>query len=182
MTIERVAMTDTIACPRCQTLNLLTAEVCRMCGAVLKPDVTLPGRDETTLRKVTDVLPDVERPPEYGADYEPGVLYLYISGAVSQEPLVHRGPEAVVLGRGNEGLTASEQVIDLIPYHAYSLGVSRRHALIQPVEDGYAIQDLGSSNGTWVNGSSLEPRQVYPLHRGDHLQLGELVIFVYFFN
>lgn len=153
-----------------------------MCGAALQPGSAVPGRDETTLHKQTDVLPELERSPEYITDYEPGVLYLYIAGAVSQDPLVHRGQDPVVLGRGNEALTSSEQVMDLVPYHAYSLGVSRRHALIQPVDVGYTIQDLGSSNGTWVNGNRLEPRQVYPLHRGDHVQLGELVIFVYFFH
>lgn len=30
--------------------------------------------------------------------------------------------------------------------------VSRRHAVIRPRGDGLEIEDLGSLNGTWVNG------------------------------
>ncbi len=33
--------------------------------------------------------------------------------------------------------------------------VSRRHALIELTPDGFAIEDLGSKNGTWVNGTPV---------------------------
>jgi pSer/pThr/pTyr-binding forkhead associated (FHA) protein len=33
--------------------------------------------------------------------------------------------------------------------------VSRRHAVIQPEGDHYIIEDLGSQNGTWVDGRRL---------------------------
>lgn len=53
--------------------------------------------------------------------------------------------------------------------------VSRFHAEIRWEDDQYILQDLGSSNGTYVN-SQLVPRQ--PLASGDRVQLGRtLMIF-----
>jgi pSer/pThr/pTyr-binding forkhead associated (FHA) protein len=51
-------------------------------------------------------------------------------------------------------------------------GVSRRHALIryQPESLSFEISDLGSSNGTFVNGQRLLNSQV--LKSGDRIQLG----------
>jgi predicted component of type VI protein secretion system len=48
--------------------------------------------------------------------------------------------------------------------------VSRRHARVITSEIGTAIQDLGSSNGIFVNGR-LSPG-ITPLHPGDVVQLG----------
>jgi pSer/pThr/pTyr-binding forkhead associated (FHA) protein len=49
--------------------------------------------------------------------------------------------------------------------------VSRRHALVRPVAGGVEIEDLGSANGTYVNGSRIEkPRMLAP---GDLIQVGQ---------
>lgn len=56
--------------------------------------------------------------------------------------------------------------------------VSARHAEIRPLGGGrYEIVDLGSSNGTWVNGERV---QRSPLGPGDHLRLGSFVVSVPF--
>lgn len=48
--------------------------------------------------------------------------------------------------------------------------VSRRHAEIRASEDGgFMVQDLGSQNGTWVNGVPVE---VQPLRPGDRVRFG----------
>ena len=49
--------------------------------------------------------------------------------------------------------------------------VSRYHALLLPVESGYAIQDLESKNGTWVNGVRLGKEPLL-LNDGDAIVLG----------
>lgn len=50
--------------------------------------------------------------------------------------------------------------------------VSRRHAVIRPVPGGLEVQDLGSTNGTWVNERRAEgPTVVRP---GDVLRVGQL--------
>jgi pSer/pThr/pTyr-binding forkhead associated (FHA) protein len=51
--------------------------------------------------------------------------------------------------------------------------ISRRHARVIRSEVGTAIQDLGSSNGVYVNGR--RSRGITPLHPGDVLQLGGTV-------
>jgi pSer/pThr/pTyr-binding forkhead associated (FHA) protein len=48
--------------------------------------------------------------------------------------------------------------------------VSRRHARVFSTEVGTAIQDLGSSNGLYINGR--RSRGITPLHPGDVVQLG----------
>lgn len=50
--------------------------------------------------------------------------------------------------------------------------VSRHHAEIQIEGSNYYIVDLGSSNGTYLNNTKLEPRTRYPLQIGDRIDLG----------
>ena len=51
--------------------------------------------------------------------------------------------------------------------------VSRRHAAIRRHGDGVAIEDLGSTNGTLVNGSKVQG--VQPLSDGDSVRVGNTV-------
>jgi pSer/pThr/pTyr-binding forkhead associated (FHA) protein len=49
--------------------------------------------------------------------------------------------------------------------------VSRRHAALRPAGDGLEIEDLGSLNGTWVNGTRIQG--AVRLRPGDRVQLGD---------
>jgi pSer/pThr/pTyr-binding forkhead associated (FHA) protein len=52
---------------------------------------------------------------------------------------------------------------------------SRRHAEISALSTGYLIRDLGSTNGTFVNGERIEERE---LHTGDRVEIGgDLITF-----
>jgi pSer/pThr/pTyr-binding forkhead associated (FHA) protein len=52
---------------------------------------------------------------------------------------------------------------------------SRRHAQIDAEADGYRIRDLGSTNGTFVNGERVEERR---LATGDRIEIGgDLITF-----
>jgi pSer/pThr/pTyr-binding forkhead associated (FHA) protein len=77
-------------------------------------------------------------------------------------PLAGRDVEvtaALVLGR-----EAADLLID-------DPEVSRRHAALRPAGDGLEIEDLGSLNGTWVNGTKIQgPVRLEP---GDRVQLGD---------
>ncbi|MBY0526318.1 MAG: FHA domain-containing protein [Gemmataceae bacterium] len=53
------------------------------------------------------------------------------------------------------------------------MGLSRRHALITHGDAGWAIEDLKSSNGTFVNGL---PVGTQPLKDGDQIRLGKLAL------
>ena len=49
--------------------------------------------------------------------------------------------------------------------------VSSRHALVTPAEDGVWVEDLGSTNGTFVNGAQVTSPRL--LHTGDQFRIGE---------
>src|SRR4051812_1293766 len=51
--------------------------------------------------------------------------------------------------------------------------VSRRHAKVEPVEGGYRLIDLGSTNGTYVNGLRLKD---HVLRDGDRVQIGKALL------
>ena len=50
-------------------------------------------------------------------------------------------------------------------------GISREHCLLSLRDGGVWVRDLGSTNGTWVNGRALPPRQDVPLVSGDRIEL-----------
>jgi ABC transport system ATP-binding/permease protein len=58
-----------------------------------------------------------------------------------------------------------------------SPGVSRRHARIFWQEENYLIEDLGSSNGTFLNDEHLQVAR--RLKHGDQIRLGQLVLLEY---
>jgi signal transduction histidine kinase len=76
----------------------------------------------------------------------------------------------VRLGRGQDG----PRFVALSPFEADLLGVSREHAMLRPTEDKLYIIDLGSTNGTWLNGRSIGVNTPYSLTNGDLLTLGRL--------
>ena len=55
----------------------------------------------------------------------------------------------------------------------YDRRVSAHHAVIEPTPDGPVIRDLGSSNGTYVNGRLVSSS---PLMPGDTIQVGDTVL------
>lgn len=50
--------------------------------------------------------------------------------------------------------------------------VSRRHARVYPSKEGYLVEDLQSTNGTFVND---EPVSFHPLNNGDYLRTGNCI-------
>jgi len=51
--------------------------------------------------------------------------------------------------------------------------ISRRHCEVQTVNGGFVLRDLGSSNGTFVNGIPMRERS---LEHGDRIRVGESVL------
>lgn len=81
--------------------------------------------------------------------------------------------ESIILGRiapdGSEVPT-----VDLRPFDAETTGVSRKHLHIKAEGEGVYVADLGSANGTRLNGKRLDPNTFYPLQHHDELTLGLL--------
>jgi pSer/pThr/pTyr-binding forkhead associated (FHA) protein len=84
-----------------------------------------------------------------------------------------------VLGRSDNTSTQKPD-LDLTPYGALEKGVSRIHAAIERSEDTLTLIDMGSANGTHLNGQRLIPDQPRVLRDGDEIRLGKLVAHVYF--
>jgi pSer/pThr/pTyr-binding forkhead associated (FHA) protein len=84
-----------------------------------------------------------------------------------------------VLGRADE-VSGTSPDLDLTPYNALEKGVSRIHAAIRRGEDTLTLVDLGSVNGTHLNGQRLVPNQPRVLRDGDEIRLGRLVVHIYF--
>jgi hypothetical protein len=68
------------------------------------------------------------------------------------------GGQPITFGRGAE----NDLVLD-------SLLASRVHAELRPEADGYVLRDLGSANGTWVNGARVTAHRLQP---GDEIVIG----------
>ena len=54
--------------------------------------------------------------------------------------------------------------------------ISRRHAQIQCSPSGFTVADLGSTNGTFINGMRLSSSKRYPLRPGDRLGIGPVLL------
>jgi CheY-like chemotaxis protein len=87
--------------------------------------------------------------------------------------------EVMVLGREDPEHEVFPE-IDLSPYHAYTHGVSRRHAVIQVKHGHIVLKDLDSTNGTRLNDFDLMPDTDYRLRHGDEITLGQLKLQVMF--
>ena len=83
----------------------------------------------------------------------------------------------VVLGRGQEA-TAFDAIFRA--FNVDQMGLSRRHAAIRPTETHLYLVDLGSTNGTGLNGTSIGVNTPYALNHGDLIRLGRLEFTIYF--
>jgi hypothetical protein len=161
-------------CPVCKRSNELEAIFCEQCGAKLDDPFLDPGaKTKTTDMPALSVDSVRVWSVDERAVPESGIAF-YVKGSFRPSYLDTRGE--FVLGRkvGN----TSEGLLDLAPLGGYHLGLSRRHAFVKRIDDGYEVLDLGSINGTWLNGEKLVPHKIYPLVSGSHLRLGQLQLFV----
>ena len=56
------------------------------------------------------------------------------------------------------------------------LSISRLHARIVKETDGYYLEDMNSTNGTFKNGLQLQPYEKRKLEEGDEITLGKMTI------
>ncbi len=160
-----------IICPNCQHKEMNGSIYCSKCGAQL-----------VDTRFATHKIGTAEAPKGFDKNMQPRVqphsplslqswisLHLIESGQIL--PLADR--TEFTLGRSAEGQPIVPDV-DLSPYNAYANGVSRLHAAIKLVKNQVVAVDLGSSNGTYLNGVRLTPYIETPISHGDLIYLGKL--------
>lgn len=111
------------------------------------------------------------------APYEPMVRIeksfvptLYICGLNTPECvqlLINQEKFTIGSGAGNDG------VVDFP-----TMGLSETHCEIECTEEGFSIEDLGSVNGTYINGRRLLPNTEGTIRDGDQIRLGMAVFSV----
>ncbi len=83
----------------------------------------------------------------------------------------------IILGRGTSAVPPPD--VDLEPYGASMAGISRRHARLLRRPDGWYLEDLRSTNGTFLNEVRLLPDRPARLNPGDLIRLGQLTLLFY---
>lgn len=162
-------------CPVCGFDNRSGILLCENCGSDLYDSLIEQVSTKQLSRSQTREL---ERQAGVSSPTSNPIV-LYIRGYESPIAVERHG--TVVLGRIDENTpTAAETDIDLSEYGAGDLGVSRHHVTLNAAGNPPIIWDMGSSNGTFINGQRLNPTQPYPLESGDELRLGRMVIQVYY--
>ena len=166
-----------ILCPNCHHKEISGALFCSECGSRLvmseTPTTHSIERNQTGLlmfQSTREPSPPAPVAPPGSADALVS-LHLIESGMI----LHLSGQSEFTLGRIAEGQPILPDV-DFSPYEAYSQGVSRLHASMKVNNQRVFITDLGSSNGTRVNGQKIMPNVDYPLNHGDVIALGKFKI------
>jgi FHA domain len=163
-----------ILCPMCRQQELVGTLYCSECGAELfHLDISPPKT----------VLYEKENRPAPGVAPEPAIWEDAFIRATAQAQVFLRildTGQTIPLEDGEEftlgRISGSQPIlpdIDLTSYKAYEGGVSRLHATIKIDRDKVTITDLGSANGTRINGKKIASHQPCVLSNEDILSLGK---------
>lgn len=134
-------------CPQCHAANREGDRFCEQCGSPLTTSMEQPFGAPGDIAATLMAAP-------------PGASVLVRLNGDAGEQTYPLGTR-VVIGR----LDSCD-----IPIHDKS--VSREHARLSRLRDGYVIEDLGSTNGTLVNGKRIDEATL--LHAGDSVTIGAI--------
>jgi signal transduction histidine kinase len=91
-----------------------------------------------------------------------GVATLIVLQGPDKGRTLRTGDEVVIIGRGSPQVPLTDQT------------VSRRHAELKKVDDGWVLTDLKSANGTYLNGGRItKPTR---LKHGDQVRVGSTLL------
>jgi len=161
-----------ITCPSCKNEEFSGALFCSNCGSQIMlsqedyPTNVIKG---TVVEEFNELkAPSFPKPPSDASDSRVAIHML------DDGNIIHiHGRNEFTFGRSTEGQTIIPD-IDLSTFEAYKAGVSRLHANLNIQGIDVSIQDLGSANGTRVNGDRIEPLTEHALKHGDIISLGRL--------
>jgi pSer/pThr/pTyr-binding forkhead associated (FHA) protein len=155
-------------CPRCKIENYPGAVTCAFCNHPLNP--------ASPIETKPDPFSEAQIASSPSRSSAQQSLLLFVPGF--ERPIPIEGDQSVILGRNLEKNLGpqGEVIFDLSPFEALDSGVSRRHALVRPVEDGFEICDMGSTNGTWLNQTRILPGRPYRLDESSEIRLGRMVV------
>ncbi len=163
-----------VTCPDCGKANQRHEVFCYACGHLLEP---VRGVYDT--RVLSDQANQGLDSEFFGRDT---VLVLRIRGSSDVYELRPQGSKhELVVGRSAKGSVLAPDV-DLSAKQGENLGVSRMHLSIRYDAEHSTVlaADLGSSNGSFINGQKMLPKEVRVLRHGDEIRLGRLPLMVSF--
>lgn len=137
-------------CPECSMENIEGAIFCEECGAKLE---AVAAVDNGTIS---------------GA--EGAVLVLASTGGGKLEI---PAKSEVVIGR-EDPFSEVFPDLDLTEFGGADGGVSRKHAVIHRTDTGCTIEDMGSTNGTYVNKKRVQPHAPQEIKPGDEVRFGKI--------
>ncbi|MDR3279575.1 MAG: FHA domain-containing protein [Synergistaceae bacterium] len=147
-------------CPACNEENPVSEVICRVCMTNISSVSPTPKGGAAPPEEL-EFLPR-ESPREAGTSAE----------------TIFSPPEVLTFSRAADGrvisLLSGSTVGRSGDMNAFFDGcrtVSRRHALVRYQDGAWTIEDLGSTNGTWVNGTRIEPGRPCQLRKGDSVAL-----------
>lgn len=160
----------------CGEPNTATSARCTSCGADIK-GINPETKEEHQARLKSIIESAQSLKPRFAnvakedvSKVQPLVETSILSKSiVTTDSLLSIEPttQKLVVGRGLSSGTKIEAYLSNKSY------VSRKHMQIWSTNNGICIADLGSTNGTYLNGKKLEANTTYHLNVGDVLVLGK---------
>ena len=140
-------------CTECQMENIEGALFCEECGAKLE-----------AMSEVKDTAVEMNN--------EAAILVLTSAdGSTLEIP----AKDDVVIGR-EDPISDVFPDLDLTNLGGMDKGVSRKHAVIHRSGPNYTVEDMGSTNGTYINKKKIQPHAPQMIKAGDELRFGKLAL------
>jgi len=140
-------------CKECQTENIEGALFCEECGASLEEKIESVGMDaEMAGTKLVLASPE---------------------GSTLDIP----AKDEVMIGR-EDPISEVFPDVDLTALGGLEKGVSRKHAVIHHAGADYTVEDMGSTNGTFINRKRIQPHAPETIKPGDEVRFGKLSLSV----
>ena len=163
------------SCTQCGHSNAEDARFCSNCGAALRPAPATTGSETSTITISGGGFETGEAAEKSeglsGADQAavdalpPGSALLVVRRGPNSGSRFLLDSETTTAGRH----PSSDIFLD-------DVTVSRRHAEFVRTGDGFAVRDVGSLNGTYVNRERIDET---PLAGGDEVQVGKYRLVYY---
>jgi hypothetical protein len=163
-----------IKCPFCHATFVANTVFCSECGNYLLEDdkrATDPLFDADQIDKVNGMAGGPKIASSSPPNARPVAVQLKI-GEGKREVEVGLDKD-IHIGRVDPASNVFPE-IDLTDEGNSGKSVSRRHARIFKREKSVVLEDLGSFNGTYINGKKLDPYLPEDINDGDILHLGRI--------
>ena len=160
-------------CPQCKHANPESSRFCSNCGSALTPPQRTSSGETSTISISGIDPPDPRDKAEALSAADQAAVEALPAGSALL--VVRRGPNS-----GSRFLLDSD--VTTVGRHPGSdmflddVTVSRRHAEFRRGETGFAVRDVGSLNGTYVNRARIDDAE---LAGGDEVQIGKYRLIFY---